>query len=195
MDALETLKKRSSELLEEKEKRLEKVDKDIKATAAKIKAIEKKAEEAHAARNYEKEVEIKDQADKLHKVEAEYIKEHDAIKNGVLISEEEYKSSAADVINELQKITAEDYKKICKLLTELKTILNTERDTLDEANRLLKSWQYDINGRRDIVVTNTGIINPVTELKFNDFSNIQYLRYILETLNATADYMKRYENK
>ena len=195
MEALEKLKKRCNELITEKAKRLERAEKDIKETAEKAAAIEKKAKEAHAARDYDKQIELNNQADKFHKIEAEYIKERDAISGGVLVSDKEYKSAAEEVKKELQELTAANYKKICKLITELKEINNTERDTLDEANSILHTWQYNINGRRDLVVNESGIINPFTELRYKDYSNVQYLTYILETMDATADFMKRYESK
>ena len=195
MKSLDALQKRTAELIDEKAKRIEAANKDIEATASKAAEIEARARKAHAARNYEEEIELQAQADKVRKVQAEYKNEVENIKNGVLIDPDEYETKAAEVIKELEALTATNQKKICKLLAELQNIKKTECETLDEANKALRVWQYDVNGRRDLIINKNGRTDPRTELRYKDYSNVIYLTYILETMDATADYMKRYENK
>lgn len=193
MKKIDALKARTAEILKEKQKRIEAAEQEIKTTASKAAEIEKQAAEAHKARDYEKEIELQAQAAKLHKIEAEYIKDLADIKSGVLIELDEYESAGAEVMKELQAFTADNKKKICKLLIELKKIKDTEAATLKDANSALKVWQFDVNGARDVEKYGTGVYNVYSLLEYRDFSNVEYLTYILDTMNATNDFLKAAE--
>lgn len=190
MKSLETLKKRTAELLKEKAERLDAAEKEIQATADEAAKLEAEAAEAHAARDYAKEIELQEQAAKIHKVKAEYEKDKQRIAAGVLIDLDEYESTAAEVMKDLKAMTAANQKKICKLLTEMKQIKEAETETINDANEALKVWQFDINGARDVErYGERRPYKPWTLLAFNDMSNEQYLAYILET-GATEDYIE-----
>ena len=193
MKSLNAIKRRTAELLEAKAGKTDKIKNEIRAAEAKADEIKAEAEKAHSAREYEKEIELLSSEEKARRVVDEYKKDLAKASGGILIDLDEYEVKAAEVIKELDAMTAANKQKIYKILKELEAIKADECETINEANDALHAWQYDVNGARGVRYFTSGAVDHNSVLKYENYDNVTFLSIIFEH-PATVDYIDRAES-
>lgn len=187
MNAIEKMEKRTAELLEAKAGKVNDIAAKIQEAKAKADALKAEVEAAHAAGDYEKEIEKNQDEEKARRIVEAIRKDYSATEAGELLTPEEYKDAADKVIKQLDELTAKNNITILEILDELEKIRTEEADTIERANKALHAWQYKVNGARDIKEAAPGFVQPSSLLKYSNWHNVEYLNYILQH-TATAQY-------
>ncbi len=149
LNATEQMKKRTTELIEERKKETARREQQLADAKKKL----QEADEALTAAIDNDDTKAYSKA-KAEKASAEdeielRTKRLEQLKGSELITDEEYNRRCKNVFDELEALDKEQWRKVIQILSELKPIFDRITTETEEANNALQQWQHDLYRDKD----------------------------------------------